>query len=306
MTQTFIDPAQLSQVSDLELLARTVVEGFMTGIHRSPHTGASIEFAQYRPYTQGDDLRFLDWKLFARTDRLHLKQFQEETNLRCTLLLDCSASMQYGSGAMSKWAYARLLCASLAMILKSQGDSIGFMAYHHELATHIPATTDQRNFRRILVELAGLEPNQKTDTPRVLRFLGDVLRPRGMVILISDLIYPLEEVIDHLKSLRARRHDVLVIQISDPTEQTFTFDGAVTLVDAEEGEERFVVPDAVREAYLENRRNHFDTIRRECLTAEIDLAEFTADQPLDFALRHFINHRNRALKTSGLRQSGRA
>lgn len=305
MIQTFIDPSQLSQVTDLELLARMVVEGFLSGIHRSPHTGNSIEFAQYRPYTQGDDLRFLDWKLYARTDRLHLKQFQEETNLRCSLLLDCSASMNYGSASVTKFQLARMLVASLAMILKKQGDSTGLIAYHRELVHHLPATTDSRNFRRILVALSNLVPAEATDTPGALRFLGDVLRPRGMVILVSDLLHPLEDVVEHLKSLRARRHDVLVFQISDPAEQTFAFDGAVTLVDAEQGEERFIVPESVREAYLANRAAHFETIRRECLAAEIDLIELTTQQPLDFALRHFLNHRNRTLKTTGLRKAGR-
>jgi len=304
--QAFIDPSTLSRISDLELLARTVVSGFLSGIHRSPRTGSSVEFAQYRPYAQGDDLRFLDWKLFGRTDRLHLKQFQEETNLHCSILLDCSGSMGYGSGGITKLDYARMLAASLAMILQRQGDSVGLVCYHHDLLLHIPPITGRRNLRRILVELSNLEAGERTDAPRALRFLGDVLPPRGMIVLISDLLHPAESVVEHLRSLRARRHDVLVFQISDPTEQSFSFDHAVTLVDAEVGEERFVVPDAVREAYLANRRAHFDGLRDASLSAEIDLAEFTTDSPLDHALRHYIEHRNRALMTSGRRAVGRS
>jgi len=303
---TLIDPEQLSRISDLEMLTRTVVEGFMSGIHRSPNVGSSIEFAQYRPYTQGDDLRFLDWKLFGRTDRLHLKQFQEETNMRCTILLDCSASMDYGTTAMSKFQYARVLAACLAMILKSQGDATGLIAFHDELVEHLPPSKDSRGFRRLLVALNNLQPSRHTDTPAALRFLGDVLHPRGMIILIADLLYPVDEVITHLKSLRARRHDVVVLQITDPAEQSFPFDHAVTLIDAEGGDEQFVVPEAVRAGYLENRKAHFDRIRHEALAAEIDLAEFVTDQPLDKALRFLLNHRGRALKTKGRRrESGR-
>lgn len=304
MKQTLIEPEQLAGVSDLELLARTVVEGMRTGIHRSPKTGSSVEFAQYRPYTQGDDLRFLDWKLFARTDRLHLKQFQEETNLQATLLLDCSGSMDYGSGSVTKFRYAVMLCAALSMVLQGQGDSQAFVAYHHELLEHLPHGSGRRHLRRVLSTLAQQKPAERTDAPKALRYLGDVLRPRGMIILISDLLHPLDEMLEHLRSLRARRHDVMVLQISDPTEQDFTFDGAVTLVDAEDGREQFVVPDAVREAYLENRRNHFDAVRAACMAAEIDIAEFTTNQPLDHALRHTIMHRNRALRTSGMRSKG--
>ena len=298
-----IDPTELARISNLELLARTVVEGLGTGIHRSPQTGTSIEFAQYRPYAQGDDLRFLDWKLFGRSDRLHLKQFQDETNLTCTVMLDCSASMAYGSGSITKFDYARMLAASIATILNKQGDRCGLVAYHREIVCHLPPRGDRSALRRLIVTLDGLDAAETTDTSGALHFLGDIIKPRGMVILIADLLHPLDVVLGHLKSLRARRHDVLVLQICDPAERDFPFDRSVTLQDLEAELEQFVVPSAVREGYLENRRQHFETIRRECLAAEIDLAEFSCDQPLDFALRHFLRRRVRALKTSGLIRS---
>ncbi len=295
LNTNFIDPEQLARIADLELLARTVVEGVMTGIHRGPRTGSSIEFSQYRAYAQGDDPRLIDWKLYGRTDRLHVKQFLEETGLRCTLLLDCSASMDYGSGSVSKFQYARMLCACLAMMLRGQGDAVGLVAYHRELLRHLPPGYNLRKFRELFVALAQLRPEQRTDTPGALRFLGDVLKPRGMIILISDLLHPLTEMIEHLKSLRARRHDLLVFQITDPAERDFPFDHALTFVDAESGGEQFVVPEAVREGYLQNRSRHFETLRREALAAEIDLVEFSVDEPLDHALRHFINCRTKAL-----------
>jgi uncharacterized protein (DUF58 family) len=294
-TLRFIDPAQLVGIKDLQLMARTVVDGLMSGLHRSPHSGSSIEFAQYRPYSQGDDLRKIDWRLFARTDRLHIKQYEEETTLRCTILLDCSGSMDYSSHAVQKFQYARILAASLAVLLQRQRDAVGLIAYHHELLTYIPPLSNVRHLRRVLVELDQIEAEGHTDTPGALHYLGDVLKPRGMVVLISDLLHPLDEMLDHLKSLKARRQDVLVLQISDPAEQTFPFDESATFVDAESGKEQYAVPEAVREQYLENRHNHFEQIRKECLSSEIDIAEFTTNEPLDAALRFFLHNRSRSI-----------
>ncbi len=293
----FIDPEQLASIGDLQLLARTVVNGIMTGMHKSPRSGAAIEFAQYRPYTQGEDPRFVDWKLYGRTDRLHVKQFQEETNLLCTMVLDCSASMDYASGAVSKFQYAVMLTAALSVLLHDQRDAFGFIGYHHELITHVPPKGGKPNLQRVLVSLDNLKPAGKTDVASTLKYLGDVLRPRGMVILVSDLLHPVDEVIDHLKSLRARRHDVMVFQISDPAEQTFPFDQTTTFVDAEDQAERYAVPSAVREGYLENRRLHFDAVRKECLASEIDFEELTTSEPLDRALQRYLHHRNHALLT---------
>ncbi|MFP6582565.1 MAG: DUF58 domain-containing protein [Candidatus Hydrogenedentota bacterium] len=288
----FIRPEQLAAITDLQLLARTVVDGLMAGLHRSPHSGSSIEFAQYRAYAQGDDLRKVDWRLFGRTDRLHVKQYEEETTLRATILLDCSGSMDYGSHALVKFDYARMLAASLAVLLRRQRDAAGLIAYHHDLLQYIPPMSSDAHVRRILVELDNVRAEGHTDTPKALHYLGDVLKPRGVVILISDLLHPIEEMILHLKSLRARQQDVIVMQISDPAEQTFPFDETVTFVDAESGHEQYTVPDAVRQQYLENREKHFEALRRACLEAEIELTEFTTDEPLDRALRFYLNYRN--------------
>lgn len=300
----FIDPAQLAAIDDLELTARTVVEGFMTGRHRSPHSGSAIEFAQYRPYTQGDSPREIDWKLYGRTDRLHIKQHQEETNLRCTLILDCSASMAYASGAVTKFQYARMLVACLAMILDNQRDSVGFIAVHGDKLDYVPPRSLPHHLRRLFVMLDNMRPAGSADSTGALHYLGDVIKPRGMAVLVSDLLHPLEEMIQHLKSLRARRHDVLVFQISDPFEQSFPFDKTATFIDLESGGEQYAVPDTVREQYLTNRARHFDQIRKECLANEIGITEFTTSEPLDRALHYFLNHRMRGLMTSGLKRSG--
>ncbi len=302
MALNLIDPEQLLRVRDLQLLARTVVSGLGIGLHHSPNSGSAIEFAQYRPYAQGDDPRSVDWRLYGRTDRLHIKQYQEETNLRCTLLLDCSASMNYGSGNVTKFEYARMLAACLAMILAGQKDLVGLVGYHQELNAFIPPKNNPRHLRRVLVELDGLQPEGLTDTAGALSYLGDVLQPRGMLVLISDLLHPVEETIEHLKSLCARRHDLIVFQISDPAEQSFPFDRSVILVDAEDGREQFTIPDQIRDEYLENRRRHFDLIRHECLAAEIDLEEFTTSEPLDHALHYFMKRRSHRLLRSSRRQ----
>lgn len=296
-TLQFVDPAQLARISDLQLLARTVVNGMMIGIHRSPNSGSAIEFAQYRPYTQGDDPRLVDWKLFGRTDRLHVKQFHEETNLRCTLVLDCSASMNYGSGEITKFRYSLMLAASLATLLNRQHDATGLIAYHERLLRHLPPTAGARALRTLLATLDGLEPAGRTDANATLRFLGDVLQPRGMIVLISDLLHPLEEMVEQLKTLRARRHDVLVLQIADPAEQTFPFELSQTFIDVETESEQYAIPEEVREQYLENRRIHFDAIRRECLASEIDYEEIVTSEPLDLALHRYLHHRNHALLT---------
>ncbi len=293
-----IDPAQLAAINDLELLARVVVEGLMTGRHRSPQSGASIEFAQYRPYAQGDDPRFIDWYLYARTDRLHIKQFQDETNLRCTLLLDCSASMDYGSGPVTKFQYARMLVACLAMVLHQQRDAPGFIAYHNEMVNYVPPRASTSHVRRILTELENLKPAGTTNTGAALQYLGNVIKPRGMVVLVTDLLHEVDEMVKHLKSLRAMRHDLLVLQVSDPAEQTFPFELTATFIDPESGHEQYAVPETIREEYLANRKKHFDTIRQECLASEIDLEEFTTSEPLDRALRYVLRRRNQALLTS--------
>lgn len=301
-TLYFIDPVHLSRISDLQLLARTVVEGLRAGLHRSPRSGVSIDFAHYRPYVQGDDPRHIDWGLYARTDRLHVKEFEHETNLHCTVLLDCSASMDYGSGEITKFRYAQMLAACLALILRRQRDALGFIAYHHDLITNVSANNSRKNFQRILVELNNVSPTGSTDTAAALKFLGNSIRPRGMVILISDLLHPTLEMNEHLKSLRAQRHDVLIFQICDPAEASFPFENTVTLIDAEDNREQHAVPDLVRNQYLRNRADHFDEIARECLSTEIDLIELATDQPLDEALHAFLRRRAHLLTTTSLKR----
>jgi uncharacterized protein (DUF58 family) len=297
----FPEPAELVRLTDLELVARTVVDGFRAGFHRSTRKGASFEFSMYRPYAQGDDLRFVDWRRFGRSDRLYLKQSNEETNLKCTFLLDRSASMGFASASVTKFAYARMLVASLAMLLHRQNDAVGFMAYHDRVDPYFPARSESRHFHQLLVALAQVGAAGTSATGESLRYLGQVLPPRGMIVLVSDLLHPIDETLEQLRSLRARRHEVLVFQISDRAEETFPFDRDVTLIDPETGGERYSVPELVRAEYQENRRRHFDRIRAECLGAEIGIHEFFSDEPLEFALQAFLARRRRGLIRGGNR-----
>lgn len=294
----FLDPVDLGRIADLQLIARTVVAGVHAGIHRSLHTGTSAEFAQYRPYAQGDDTRWVDWRLFARSDRLHVKQYHEEHSLRSTILLDCSASMAYGSGELTKFRYAQMLAGCLSMLLINQHDAVGLAIYQDTLKTYLPARRRPVHLRRILTEIEQAEPAGTTDPAATLTTMGDVLPARGMVILISDLLHPIEAVEEHLRSLRARRHDVIVLQISDTAEQTFPFDRATTFVDAETDAEQYVVPDSIRSTYLDNRQRHFDRVAAVCADAEIHHEEWLTTQPLDLALAAFIHRRDRTPTTA--------
>ena len=297
------DPAQLAAIADLKLLARTAVAGLGAGIHRSAKTGTAAEFAQYRPYTPGDDPRFVDWRLWARSDRLHIKQFSDETNLRCTLILDSSASMDYSSGAVDKFTYARMLAACILTLAHDQRDQVGLAAYGEGLQAYLPPRYRRGQLGLALAELANLRPGGATDSGDALGHLGQTLPAGGMVVLISDLLHPLDPLLDQLRLLRAQRHDVLVLQVSDPAEVSFPFAGDITLRDAEDGRRRWAGDATLRQAYLANRARHFDQIGQVCRAAEIDLEEFTTDQPLDRALRRFLNRRNRARLNSSRRSS---
>lgn len=298
-----IAPEHLAKVNDLWLLAQTLVAGQQLGLHRSPHSGVSVEFAQYRPYTQGDDPRFVDWRRYGRSDRLHIKEFHEETNMRCTLLVDCSASMGYGTTALTKFRYAQILAASLAWLLTLQHDEVALAAYHTTIGCHIPFQRRSNQVRRLVAALERLEPAGETDTADALAFAGGVMTSRGMVVLISDLLQPLPVVETQLRALRARRHDVIVFQVADVAEEVFPFGPEVTLRDLEGREERPANQDKVREEYLARRAAHFDRIRQVCLGYEIDFEPLRTDRPLDHALRQFLHRRSHALMTSSKRAS---
>lgn len=291
--QRFLDPAILARIGSLELKARTIVDGFLSGLHRSPLRGFSVEFAEYRQYLPGDDLSTIDWKVFARSDRHYVKKFEEETNLRAYLILDVSGSMSYGSGPMTKLEYGSCLAASIAYLMKRQRDSAGLMTFDDRIRTLLPPASRPGHLRSLLLALDHQTPGAVTDMGRPLHQLADALEKRGLVVLISDLLDDPASVVDGLKHLRFRGSDVLVFQVLDHAELTFPFEAPATFEDVETGERVMTAPAAVRAQYLAAIDDHVERYRRELRSAGIDYRLLDTSEPLDFALLSFLSVRSR-------------
>jgi len=291
--QRFLDPRVLARIGSLELKARTIVEGFLSGLHRSPMRGFSVEFAEYRQYLPGDDLSTIDWKVFAKTDRHYVKKYEEETNLRAYLILDISASMSYSSGPMSKLEYGSCLAASLAYLMRRQRDSAGLMTFDDRIRTLLPPGSRPGHLRSLLLALDRQQPGTTTDMGRPLHQLADALEKRGLVILISDLLDEPARVMDGLKHLRFRGSDVLVFHVLDHAELTFPFEGPATFQDVETGEQVVTAPAAVRAQYLAAMDAHVADYRRGLRSAGIDYRLLDTSEPLDFALLSFLRVRSR-------------
>jgi uncharacterized protein (DUF58 family) len=290
----FLDPAVIARLGTMELKARTVVEGFLSGLHRSPYKGFSVEFAEYRQYLPGDDLSTLDWKVYARSDRHYVKKFEEETNLECHLLLDVSASMAYrGAAAMSKLEYGSVLAASLAFLMNRQRDATGLIAFDDRMVFRMPAGARPGHLHALLLALERLQPGKRSDVGRPLHQLAEALLKRSLVVLISDLLDDPEPVIKGLRHLKFRGTDVVVFQLLDPDELTFPFRGASRFKDLESADEVVAESASARTAYLRELASltlHYD---RELRGAGIDYVQVDTSQPLDFALLTYLGARAR-------------
>lgn len=292
----FIDPRVLARIANLELLARTVVEGFVSGLHRSPHLGLSTDFAEHRQYQPGDDLRRLDWKLFGRTDRFFLKEFEAETNANVVVLLDGSRSMRYGSGTVTKLDYARYLAAALLWFSQSQRDKVGLVTFDRDILEHIPPSTRRLpHCLHALERMAKHEPSPapagSLDAP--LRKATELLTRRGIIILISDLYETPDSVLAACGHLRQRGNDLIVLQVLDPAELNFPFNEASSFEDMESGERIPVVPDRVEKNYRERMAIHLSELRRLLARSGIDYATFDSSKPLDHALFNYLSSRQR-------------
>lgn len=297
-TQRFLHPEALNRISRLELRARYVVEGFLSGMHRSPYLGQSIEFAQHREYAHGDDLRRIDWKVWAKHDRYYLKQYEEETNLRCLLLVDVSNSMRYGANPWSKYEYACTMAVSLAYLLLRQQDSVGLMAFDEQVRSTVPFSSRRNHLQALVAALAADEPAQKTDLGRILRQAAQAFPRRGMFVLVSDLLAERDGLFKGLKLLRSRGHDVLVLHVLDDDELDFRFSGP-TRFEALEGLERLNVnPRALRAGYLEALHAYLDEVRRGCARLVVDYKLVRTSEPLDAALASLLSHRMGSLHRS--------
>jgi uncharacterized protein (DUF58 family) len=291
----FLDPAVLARLGSLELKARTIVEGFLSGLHRSPFKGFSVEFAEYRQYMPGDDLSTIDWKVYARSDRHYVKKFEEETNLDCHLMLDVSASMGYGSAGMTKHEYASCLAAALGYLMNRQRDGVGLTAFDNRVVSMLPASARPGHLRALLVTLDRLRLGTGTDVAKPLHQLAESLTKRGMVVLISDLLDDPERVVRSLKHFRYRGTDVIVFHVLDPDEIDFPFELPARFEDLESGEEVMAVPAAVRQHYLKGMGALIERYRRELGATGIDYHLLRTSEPLEMALLAYLSTRARAL-----------
>ena len=288
-----LDPAVLSSIRDLELVARVTVDGTVSGLHRSPFHGYTAEFSQYRHYRQGDDLKYIDWKLFARTDRLYTKQYRETTNMLAEVVVDASASMAYrGGAAVSKLEYARMLAAALSYLVAGQGDAIGLVTFDEKLREYIAPRGGRLHLRRILVSLSKLQPSGRTSSASALRRAVDLLKRRGLLLIVSDLYDEGEAVESELRRAIRIGHEVAVFHVLTRDEITLPFRSDVELEDLESGD-RLLTSPATREAYQSAFGGFLERWRTTCAGYGIDYSRVTTDQPLDAALRGYLLRRMR-------------
>ena len=301
-----IDPDSLMRIKNLQLRSKVVVEGFYNGLHRSPFHGFSSQFSEYREYVSGDDLRYVDWKLYARSDRYYIKRFEDETNLRCYVLLDRSKSMEFGSLSYSKSDYAVTLAATLAYFLNKQRDAVGLLTFHDQLGEYTPARYRPGHFHRLLVALETPLSGKKTDLISPIRQIAEITRRRSLVVLISDLLSDPGELEKSLGSLRSCGHDVIVFQVLDPAEVNFDFQEPSLFFDLESGKKLYIDPKTAKKRYLERLQAHESIIKQACENHGIDRFQLMTDRPLEDAMFDFLQVREFSKSSSVHRQNVRA
>jgi uncharacterized protein (DUF58 family) len=299
---SFIDLATLMRIKSMQLRSRVVVEGFMSGLHRSPYHGFSVEFTEYRQYSPGDDLRYLDWKLYARSDRYYLKRFEDETNLRAWLLVDLSRSMAFSSVGHDKAAYARTAAATVAYFLALQRDAVGLITFDAAIKEFLPARFRPGHLHRLMMSLEQAPAGTATDLAAPLEQIARTAQKRGLVVLLSDLLAPLETIETRLGYLRSRGHEVIVLRIVDPAELDFPYQEAALFHDVESGRELYVDPQVARERYKQRFSEHAQGLSRVCNKLGIELRQLTTDRPLELALFDFLSARQRRGRQVARRQ----
>jgi len=290
--QRFLDPVVLAGISSLDLLAKTVVDGFVAGLHRSPDFGFSQEFAEYRAYTPGDDLRHVDWNLFARTERCYLKRYRGENNSQLTVLLDASNSMQYTSGPPNKMDYARFLSASMFYLaIHNQRDAAGLIVFDDEVRDYIRPSTRQGQLARLFAGLEHATPHARTDFAKPLQHFQNALHRRGIAIVVSDFYENPETIVNNIAPLRFRGNEVILFHILDPQEIRPALRGSALLVDLETDQKLEVIPEYTRTSYRNKIDTHIEQLRSRARGAGMDYQLLVTDQPLDLALREYLTLR---------------
>ena len=289
-SRKYFDPQTLAKLQSLTLRAQHVVEGYVAGSHRSPSHGFSIEFAEHREYSPGDDLRYVDWKVFGRTDKFYLKQFEDETNLICNLVVDVSESMQY-QGPDAPWSkldHAATAAASLAWLILQQQDAVGLATFDEQIQKFIRPSSNPTHLQQLLHTMECAEPKKKTSTGRVLHELADRFTRRGIVILFSDLFDDLDELLLGIKHLRHRRHDVIVVHTLDPAELDFPFRRPTLFKGLEALPELLTDPRGLRKAYLKHFNHFLHAVESQCRALQVDYVRVRSDMPLDITLSTFL------------------
>ncbi|MCZ6635156.1 MAG: DUF58 domain-containing protein [bacterium] len=292
----YLKPESVSRFTRLDLVARLIVEGFITGLHQSPYHGFSVEFSEYRPYMPGDPLRDLDWKAFAKTDRLYIKQYEEETNLKAYLLLDISASMAYGSGDLTKFQYTTYIAAALAHLMLRQRDAVSLVSFDNRIRTYLPPRSVESHLHTLLTALQSTTP-EGTDTDLAVAFhdLAERIKRRGLIIIFSDLLDDPDTLLSGLKHFRHRKHEVIVFHILDPRERDLAFDRETRFVDLESGTGIATEPWHIAPDYRNHMNNLIDRFRRECRNSLIDYVLLDTTEPFDIALFNYLAKRKRLM-----------
>jgi uncharacterized protein (DUF58 family) len=289
-------PAALAAIGPLELLSRRVVDGFLSGSHRSTHKGGCFEFAEHRAYAAGDETRLIDWRVFARSDRYYIKRFEEETNLQALMVVDGSGSMQFAGSTISKYDYARLACACLSRLMLRQRDAVGLVSTATASRAYVPPRSNPHHLRSIADALVRARPGGSTSLASVLHNVGKRLKRRGLIIVFSDCFDNLPRLVKSLRLLRLRGHEVLMFHILAPEELNFTFDRWSRFECLEtDGVHIELDPSSVRKAYLERLQTFLEDLKRECLSARCDLVSFSTEQNLGDALAFYLRRRTRSL-----------
>lgn len=289
----YLDPAVIARLDNMLLRARLVVEGFIIGLHRSPYHGFSIEFAEHRPYMPGDEIKHIDWKLYGKTDRFYIKQFEEETNLKSYILLDKSGSMDYKSGTVSKLEYGSYLSAALGYLLLKQQDAVSLTLFDTEIRSYLPPSAKKSHLNLVLSALEKTTAGAETAIAPLLHESAEKIKKRGLIILISDLMDDPASIINALKHFRHKRHEVIVFQVLDPQEIDFDFRRQTKFIDLENRDTLLTEPGQVRQAYKQALRKFIDDYKTQCRANNIDHVLLTTERPLDLALTEYLNKRAR-------------
>ena len=290
----YLQPAVVAQLANMELRARLVVEGFITGLHKSPYHGFSVEFTEHRQYMPGDEIKHIDWKAYGKTDRYYIKQFEEETNLKSYIIVDASRSMNYASqGHLKKFEYASFVSAALAYLMVEQRDAVSLTIYDEKVRTFLPPRATRLYLKQVLKELETIEPGNGTSTAQSLHEIAERIKRRGLVIVLSDLFDDPKQVMTAFKHFRHKGNDVIVMQVLDPLERSFAFGSDAIFKDLETHEELMTQPWHIQKAYQQSMREFLDYYKRECRENSIDYVLLDTAMPFDKALFEYLNKRKR-------------